>query len=80
MVALLACQPAHGTVDSSGSAPAKPQIAPDVAGPPQVRGAAFEDLMKSGWGAEHARRIYARARSGYRAVTTGTVDQIVREQ
>jgi leukotriene-A4 hydrolase len=38
----------------------------------------FEDLMQSGWGAAHARRIYAQARPGYHAVTTGTVDRIVR--
>jgi leukotriene-A4 hydrolase len=38
----------------------------------------YEDLMKSGWGADLARRIYARARPGYHAVTSGTVDQIVR--
>jgi hypothetical protein len=38
----------------------------------------YEDLMKRGWGVEHARRIYARARPGYHSVTTGTVDEIVR--
>jgi hypothetical protein len=38
----------------------------------------YQDLMDSGWGVDVARRIYAHARPGYHAVTTGTVDQIVR--
>ena len=38
----------------------------------------FETLMKAGpWGEAHARRIYARTRSGYHAVTRGTVDKLV---
>ncbi|PTQ13085.1 aminopeptidase [Sphingomonas oleivorans] len=39
----------------------------------------FAALMKEeGWGPPIARRIYAGARSGYHAVTSGTVDAIVR--
>ena len=38
----------------------------------------YQDLMDSGWGADLARRIYARARPTYHAVTSGTVDGIVK--
>lgn len=37
----------------------------------------YEDLMGVGWGRPEARRIYARARPLYHAVTTGAVDKIV---
>jgi leukotriene-A4 hydrolase len=38
----------------------------------------FTDLMAQGdWGQSIARRIYAKARSGYHPVTTNTVDEIV---
>jgi hypothetical protein len=39
----------------------------------------FRALWAEGeWGQAHARRIYARARSGYHPVTSGAVDDIVR--
>jgi leukotriene-A4 hydrolase len=38
----------------------------------------FEDLMRTPWGPDEARRIYATARPLYHAVTRGTVDAIVR--
>jgi leukotriene-A4 hydrolase len=37
----------------------------------------YEDLMKAEWGKAEARRIYAKARPLYHAVTAGTVDKIV---
>jgi leukotriene-A4 hydrolase len=37
----------------------------------------YEDLMKTDWGPPEARRIYAKARPLYHAVTTGSVDKIV---
>ncbi|WP_164115779.1 M1 family metallopeptidase [Sphingorhabdus sp. Alg239-R122] len=38
----------------------------------------FEALMEQGtWGQPIARRIYAKTRSGYHAVTTGTVDEVL---
>jgi leukotriene-A4 hydrolase len=37
----------------------------------------YEDLMKSGWGKDEARRIYAAARPTYHAVATATLDAIV---
>jgi aminopeptidase N len=37
----------------------------------------YEDLMKTDWGKEDARRIYARARPLYHAVSTNTLDPIV---
>ncbi len=37
----------------------------------------YEDLMQLEWGRPEARRIYAKARPLYHAVTTGTVDKIV---
>ncbi|MFA9201217.1 MAG: M1 family metallopeptidase [Cypionkella sp.] len=38
----------------------------------------FETLMGEGaWGEGHAKRIYARTRPGYHAVTRGTVDKLV---
>lgn len=37
----------------------------------------YEDLMGLEWGRPEARRIYAKARPLYHAVTTGTVDKIV---
>jgi len=38
----------------------------------------FETLMAEGaWGQAHAKRIYAKTRPGYHAVTRGTVDKIV---
>ena len=38
----------------------------------------FETLMGEGaWGQAHAKRIYAKTRAGYHAVTRGTVDKIV---
>ena len=38
----------------------------------------FETLMGEGeWGQAHAKRIYARTRPGYHAVTRGTVDKLV---
>jgi len=38
----------------------------------------FEDLMKTDWGKADAKRIYAAARPGYHAVTTQTLDGIVK--
>jgi hypothetical protein len=38
----------------------------------------FEDLMKTDWGKVEAKRIYAAARPGYHAVTTQTLDGIVK--
>jgi hypothetical protein len=38
----------------------------------------FEDLMKTDWGKPEAQRIYAAARPGYHAVTTQTLDAIVK--
>jgi hypothetical protein len=38
----------------------------------------FQDLMDSGWGKADAKRIYAAARPGYHAVTTQTLDGIVK--
>jgi leukotriene-A4 hydrolase len=37
----------------------------------------YEDLMKTDWGKEDARRIYARARPLYHAMSTNTLDPIV---
>ncbi len=37
----------------------------------------YEDLMKSDWGKDEARRIYAAARPTYHAVATATLDAIV---
>ena len=37
----------------------------------------YEDLMKTDWGKEEARRIYARARPLYHAMSTNTLDPIV---
>jgi hypothetical protein len=38
----------------------------------------FNALMEQGdWGRPIARRIYAQARPGYHAVTTGSVDKVV---
>ncbi|MGH7720085.1 MAG: M1 family metallopeptidase [Gemmatimonadaceae bacterium] len=37
----------------------------------------YEDLMRTPWGTELARRIYARARPTYHSVSTGTLDPIV---
>ena len=37
----------------------------------------YEDLMKTDWGKEEARRIYARARPLYHSVSTTTLDPIV---
>jgi leukotriene-A4 hydrolase len=37
----------------------------------------YEDLMKVSWGAAEARRIYAKARPTYHAVSTATLDAIV---
>ena len=40
----------------------------------------FETLMKQGeWGEPIAKRIYAQTRSGYHAVTQGSVDKVVVE-
>ena len=39
----------------------------------------YQDLMKSAWGAEFARRVYATARPLYHPVTSGSVDAIVKE-
>jgi len=38
----------------------------------------FDDLMKTDWGKAEAKRIYAAARPGYHAVTTQTLDGIVK--
>jgi len=38
----------------------------------------FEDLMKTEWGKPEAKRIYALARPSYHAVTTQTLDGIVK--
>jgi hypothetical protein len=38
----------------------------------------FEDLMKTDWGKVEAKRIYAAARPSYHAVTTQTLDGIVK--
>ena len=38
----------------------------------------YQDLMKSGWGATFAKRVYATARPLYHPVTSGSVDAIVR--
>jgi hypothetical protein len=38
----------------------------------------YEDLMKTDWGKEDARRIYARARPLYHTMSTGTLDPIVK--
>jgi hypothetical protein len=39
----------------------------------------FETLMDEGdWGQPIARRIYAKTRAGYHAVTQGSVDAVVR--
>jgi hypothetical protein len=37
----------------------------------------YEDLMKTDWGKEDARRIYARARPLYHAMSTNTLDPII---
>ena len=37
----------------------------------------YEDLMKTDWGREEARRIYTAARPTYHAVATSTLDEIV---
>jgi hypothetical protein len=37
----------------------------------------YEDLMKTDWGKEAARRIYARARPLYHAMSTNTLDPII---
>jgi leukotriene-A4 hydrolase len=37
----------------------------------------YEDLMKTDWGKEDARRIYARARPLYHSVSTSTLDPII---
>ncbi len=39
----------------------------------------YEDLMATEWGLAEARRIYARARPGYHAVSTATLDAIVKD-
>ena len=39
----------------------------------------YEDLMKTDWGREEAKRIYDRARPLYHAVATSTLDPIVRK-
>jgi len=38
----------------------------------------YEDLMAADWGKPLAKKIYAEARPLYHAVSTGTLDQIVR--
>jgi hypothetical protein len=38
----------------------------------------FDDLMKTDWGKADAKRIYAAARPTYHAVTTQTLDGIVK--
>jgi hypothetical protein len=37
----------------------------------------YEDLMKTDWGQDDAKRIYAQARPMYHAVSTRTLDPIV---
>ena len=38
----------------------------------------YKALMEQGsWGEAIARRVYARARPGYHAVTTGSVDEVM---
>jgi hypothetical protein len=37
----------------------------------------YEDLMKTDWGKDEARRIYARARPLYHSVSTNTLDPII---
>ena len=41
----------------------------------------YQALVQQGdWGRPVAERVYARARSGYHAVTTGPIDRILRAQ
>jgi leukotriene-A4 hydrolase len=37
----------------------------------------YEDLMRTDWGKEFARRVYAKARVGYHPITVATLDPIV---
>jgi hypothetical protein len=69
---------AHGDPAPLSAGDAGARALPAVAGRRKFVRPLFEDLMKTDWGKAEAKRIYAAARPGYHAVTTQTLDGIVK--